>query len=81
MCILLAEDNLFNQQVATEFLEDVGATVCVAKNGEEAMDLLLKEHFDCVLMDIQMPLIDGFEATRLIRANPALARSLSDLSD
>ena len=71
--ILLAEDNLFNQQVATEFLENVGATVCVAKNGKEAMDLLLKEHFDCVLMDIQMPLMDGFEATRLIRANPVLA--------
>jgi len=71
--ILLAEDNLFNQQVATEFLENVGATVCVAKNGKEAIDLLLKEHFDCVLMDIQMPLMDGFEATQLIRANPALA--------
>jgi PAS domain S-box-containing protein len=72
--ILLAEDNLFNQQVATEFLEDVGAIVCVAKNGKEAMDLLLKEHFDCVLMDIQMPVMDGFEATQLIRINPALAR-------
>ena len=71
--ILLAEDNLFNQQVATEFLEDVGATVCVANNGKEAMDLLIKDHFDCVLMDIQMPLIGGFEATRLIRANPELA--------
>jgi PAS domain S-box-containing protein len=71
--ILLAENNLFNQQVATEFLDNAGATVCVAQNGKEAIDLLLKEHFDCVLMDIQMPLLDGFEATRLIRDNPALA--------
>ena len=72
--ILLAENNLFNQQVATDFLENVGATVCVAQNGKEALDLLAHERFDCVLMDIQMPVLDGFEATRLIRANPALAR-------
>ncbi|MDD2913727.1 MAG: response regulator [Gallionella sp.] len=71
--ILLAEDNLFNQQVATDFLEGVGAAVCVARNGKETMDLLGKDHFDCVLMDIQMPLMGGFEAIRLIRANPALA--------
>ncbi|MDP1995707.1 MAG: ATP-binding protein, partial [Gallionella sp.] len=71
--ILLAENNLFNQQVATEFLENAGATVCVAQNGKEAIDLLAHDRFDCMLMDIQMPVLDGFEATRLIRANPAMA--------
>ena len=71
--ILLAEDNLFNQQVAREFLEDGGATVCVAQNGQEALDLLRNEPFDCVLMDMQMLGMDGLEATRLIRADPALA--------
>jgi len=70
--ILLVENNLFNQQVAAEFLENAGATVCVAQNGREALDLLRHDHFDCVLMDIQMPVMDGFETTRLIRANPAL---------
>jgi PAS domain S-box-containing protein len=71
--ILLVENNLFNQQVATEFIQNAGATVCIAQNGKEAIDLLIDDHFDCVLMDIQMPVMDGFETTRLIRANPALA--------
>lgn len=71
--ILLAEDHAFNRQVAVEFLQEAGATVCVANNGEEALDLLRKENFDCVLMDVQMPVMDGFAATRLIRADAALA--------
>ncbi|MYM34695.1 response regulator [Duganella sp. FT94W] len=74
--ILLVEDNIFSQQVGRELLEDAGATVCVANNGKEAIDLLLKERFDCVLMDVQMPVMDGYEATRLIRAHPRLAATL-----
>ena len=74
--ILLVEDNIFSQQVGQELLEDAGATVCIANNGKEAIDLLLKERFDCVLMDVQMPVMDGYEATRLIRAHPKLAGTL-----
>ena len=71
--ILVAENHPLNQEVVTEFLESAGATVCIAENGREALDLLQQEYFDCVLMDLQMPVLDGYEATRLIRANPALA--------
>jgi len=74
--ILLVEDNIFSQQVGQELLEDSGATVCVANNGKEAIDLLLKERFDCVLMDVQMPVMDGYETTRLIRAHPKLSGTL-----
>ena len=71
-CILLVEDNVFSQQVGQELLEQAHATVVVASNGREAIELMLRQRFDCVLMDVQMPVMDGFEATRMIRADPRL---------
>ncbi|NHZ37283.1 ABC transporter substrate-binding protein [Massilia rubra] len=71
--ILLVEDNTFNQQIALEMLEEAGCVVCLAQNGLEALDLLAKTGFDVVLMDVQMPVMDGLQATRLIRLDPRLA--------
>ncbi len=65
--ILLTEDNKINQQVARELLESFGLMVVIAENGQQAVDLLNKSDFDLVLMDIQMPVMDGFQATRIIR--------------
>src|ERR1035438_525869 len=65
--ILLAEDNKINQFVARRLLEKHGHTVTVAGNGYEAVSLLDGESFDVVLMDVQMPAMDGVEATTAIR--------------
>lgn len=61
--VLLAEDNPVNQEVATVMLQTLGINPRLANNGREALDLLLEDNFDLVLMDCQMPVMDGFEAT------------------
>ena len=65
--ILLAEDSLINQRVALGFLGQWGHTVVVANNGQEAVDAVQREPFDLVLMDVQMPKLNGYEATGAIR--------------
>ena len=66
--ILVAEDNAVNQLLAVRILEKAGHKVTVADNGEEALAAIGREHFDLVMMDVQMPVIDGFTATAEIRA-------------
>ena len=66
--ILLVEDNAVNSLVASATLESAGHTVVIAENGREALEKMVDEHFDLVLMDCQMPEMDGFEALALIRA-------------
>jgi signal transduction histidine kinase/DNA-binding response OmpR family regulator len=66
--VLLAEDNAVNQKLASRLLERRGHAVTVAANGREALAALDEENFDLVLMDVQMPEMDGFEATTAIRA-------------
>lgn len=70
--ILLAEDNPVNQEVAINMIEDLGGNIILAENGAEALELLKTNDVDLILMDCQMPVIDGFEATRLFRASEQL---------
>ncbi|BBB62474.1 hypothetical protein UNDKW_4201 [Undibacterium sp. KW1] len=72
--ILLVEDNYFNQIVATKILEQTGASIKVANNGSEAVEIfkIAEEQFDLVLMDVQMPIMDGWTATEILRKELAL---------
>jgi PAS domain S-box-containing protein len=65
--ILVAEDNAVNRLVAVKTLENAGHSVAVAVNGQEALDFVAREAFDLVFMDVQMPVMGGFEATALLR--------------
>jgi CheY-like chemotaxis protein/HPt (histidine-containing phosphotransfer) domain-containing protein len=65
--VLLVEDNEINQQVAQEILEGAGLNVTLANNGQEAVDAVKENNYDAVLMDVQMPVMDGYTATREIR--------------
>jgi len=65
--LLLVEDNEINQQVAREILEGAGLNVAIANNGQEAVDAVKENRYDAVLMDVQMPVMDGYTATRKIR--------------
>ena len=66
--VLLVEDNPVNQELALHLLEKAGFRVTVAANGEEAIECFERDHFDVILMDMQMPVMDGLEATQAIRA-------------
>lgn len=68
--ILVAEDNPTNQQVAQAILERAGIRVTMVNNGEKAVDAMQNQPFDAILMDIQMPRMNGYDATRLIRELP-----------
>ncbi|RJX75170.1 response regulator [Vibrio sinensis] len=66
--ILLVEDNLINQEIAIELLHLAGLDVMTADNGQQAVEMVEKHTFDLVLMDIQMPVMDGYQATKTIRS-------------
>jgi two-component system, sensor histidine kinase len=70
MRVLLAEDNVMNQMLVRTHLRQEGCTVTIVENGLQAVEATQKQHFDIILMDCRMPVMDGLEATALIRENP-----------
>ena len=68
LSILLAEDNLINQKVAQSIFKNIGYEIEIAKNGAEAVELMEKQHFDILFMDLLMPEMDGYQAAEEIRA-------------
>jgi PAS domain S-box-containing protein len=83
--ILMAEDNPLNIMVAQQFIEDWGGTIEVANNGQEAIEFCMRHEYDLILMDLQMPVMDGFASTREIRKFkakiPIIALTASPISD
>ena len=73
MRILIIEDTEDNRTILRDLFESVGYTVLEATNGEEGIASAEREHPDIILMDIQLPVLDGYEATRRIKASPALS--------
>jgi PAS domain S-box-containing protein len=71
--VLLVEDNEINQELAMELLGNAGIEVTLAADGQQALDALAVQRFDAVLMDCQMPVLDGYAATRALRQRPGLA--------
>ncbi len=65
--VLVVEDNHINQEIIEALLQDFGCVVTLAENGQQALDIIAKQTFSCVFMDIQMPVMDGLTAARLMR--------------
>ncbi|HKX41647.1 MAG TPA: response regulator [Burkholderiaceae bacterium] len=70
--VLLVEDNAINRELAFDLLSQAGIAVSLANDGREALEILARQSFDCVLMDCQMPVMDGYAATRALRRQPHL---------
>ncbi len=73
--ILIVEDNEINQKVLFAYLSNKDITLTLAKNGKEALQLSRENQYDCILMDIAMPVMDGIEATRSIRKKESIKKS------
>ena len=70
--VLVAEDDLVNQMIIKAILQRAGHRVTLVENGQQAVDAIERQHFDVVLMDMEMPVMDGLDATRAIRAKADL---------